>query len=70
MLLLTPGLAFISVFIFGGSYLLYKGTNVPIPIRVNATHEADGLGLSQHGETVLPAPHEALLFEPLLMMRA
>ena len=69
MLLLTPGLVFISVFIFGGSYLLYR-VNVPIPIRVNATHEADGLGLSQHGETVLPAPHEALLFEPLLMMRA
>ena len=52
-------LAFISVFTFGGSYLLYKLTNVLIPIRVNAMHEADGLDLSQHGETVLPAPQEA-----------
>ena len=51
-------LAFISVYTFGGSYLLYKVTNVLIPIRVNATHEADGLDLSQHGETVLPAPQE------------
>ena len=64
-------LAFISVFTFGGSYLLYKVTNFLIPIRVNATHEADGLDLSQHGETVLPAPHEALpVLEPRVMMRA
>jgi Amt family ammonium transporter len=51
-------LAFISVFTFGGSYLLYKFTNLLIPIRVNARHEADGLDMSQHGETVLPLPHE------------
>ncbi len=62
-------LAFISAYIFGGSYLLYKATNVLIPIRVNATHEADGLGLSQHGETVLPAPQD-LEPAPALMMRA
>jgi Amt family ammonium transporter len=48
-------LAFISVFTFGGSFLLYKFTNLLIPIRVNAVHEADGLDMSQHGETVLVA---------------
>ena len=63
-------LAFISVYTFGGSYLLYKVTNVLIPIRVNASHEANGLDLSQHGQTVLPAPHEAQPIEPVLMIRA
>ncbi|MDB5236415.1 MAG: ammonia channel protein [Hymenobacter sp.] len=46
-------LVFISAFTFGGSFLLYKLTNLLIPIRVNARHEADGLDVSQHGETVL-----------------
>ncbi|MFC7666497.1 ammonium transporter [Hymenobacter humi] len=46
-------LAFISAFTFGGSFLLYKFTNLLIPIRVNARHEADGLDVSQHGETIL-----------------
>ena len=46
-------LVFISAFTFGGSLLLYKLTNLLIPIRVNARHEADGLDVSQHGETVL-----------------
>ena len=43
-------LAFISAFTFGGSYALYKLTNVLIPLRVNAGHEAQGLDVSQHGE--------------------
>ena len=46
------------MFTFGGSFLIYKFTNLLIPIRVNARHEADGLDMSQHGETVLPVPHE------------
>ncbi|WP_310396878.1 ammonium transporter [Hymenobacter sp.] len=46
-------LVFISAFTFGGSFLLYKLTNLLIPIRVNARHEAAGLDMSQHGETVL-----------------
>jgi Amt family ammonium transporter len=46
-------LLFISAFTFGGSFLLYKLTNLLIPIRVNARHEADGLDVSQHGETIL-----------------
>ena len=48
-------LVFISAFTFGGSFLLYKLTNLLIPIRVNARHEADGLDVSQHGETMLAA---------------
>ncbi len=48
-------LEFILAFTFGGSFLLYKFTNLLIPIRVNARHEADGLGVSQHDETVLGA---------------
>ncbi|GAA3993276.1 ammonium transporter [Hymenobacter antarcticus] len=48
-------LVFISAFTFGGSFLLYKFTNLLIPIRVNARHEADGLDVSQHGETMLVA---------------
>ncbi len=46
-------LLFISAFTFGGSFLLYKLTNLLIPIRVNVHHEALGLDVSQHGETVL-----------------
>ncbi|TPG64530.1 ammonium transporter [Hymenobacter nivis] len=46
-------LVFISAFTFSGSYLLYKLTNLLIPIRVNAEHEAHGLDTSQHGETAL-----------------
>ncbi|MGI4884939.1 MAG: ammonium transporter [Janthinobacterium lividum] len=46
-------LVFISAFTFSGSYLLYKLTNLLIPIRVNAENEAHGLDTSQHGETVL-----------------
>jgi Amt family ammonium transporter len=64
-------LAFISVFTFGGSYLLYKLTNLLIPIRVNARHEADGLDMSQHGETVLSTSNEHLpLGEPRIAVRA
>ncbi|WP_082773992.1 ammonium transporter [Hymenobacter sp. PAMC 26628] len=46
-------LVFISAFTFSGSYLLYKFTNLLIPIRVNAENEAYGLDTTQHGETVL-----------------
>ena len=64
-------LAFISVFTFGGSYLLYKVTNLLIPIRVNAVHEADGLDMSQHGETVLSlAPSEAVAKELQFVVKA
>ncbi len=36
---------------FGGSWLLYKLTDVVVPLRVDVEQEAIGLDLSQHGET-------------------
>jgi len=48
-------LAFIGAFTFCGSFLLYKLTNLLIPIRVNARHEAAGLDVSQHGEMLSAA---------------
>jgi Amt family ammonium transporter len=43
-------LILVSIFTFGGSYLLFKLTNVIIPIRVSEESETMGLDLSQHGE--------------------
>lgn len=43
-------LVLVSVFTFGGSYLLFKLTNLIIPIRVSEESENMGLDLSQHGE--------------------
>ncbi|MEY4902468.1 MAG: hypothetical protein RLZZ292_283 [Bacteroidota bacterium] len=44
-------LVIISVFVFVGSYALYKVTDYFIPLRVTEDQEADGLDVSQHGET-------------------
>ncbi len=43
-------LILVSVFTFGGSYVLFKLTNLIIPIRVSEESETIGLDLSQHGE--------------------
>ncbi|MCZ8089818.1 ammonium transporter [Flavobacterium sp.] len=43
-------LVLVSIFTFGGSYLLFKLTNIIIPIRVSEESESMGLDLSQHGE--------------------
>ena len=43
-------LLLVSVFTFGGAYLLFKFTNVIIPLRVSEDSENQGLDLSQHGE--------------------
>ena len=43
-------LVLVSIFTFGGSYLLFKLTNLIIPIRVSEESENMGLDLSQHGE--------------------
>lgn len=43
-------LVLVSIFTFGGSYLLFKLTNIIIPIRVSEESETIGLDLSQHGE--------------------
>jgi Amt family ammonium transporter len=46
-------LAIVAVYAFGGSWLLYKLTDMIIPLRVTQEQENVGLDLSQHGETAL-----------------
>jgi ammonium transporter, Amt family len=43
-------LVLVSIFTFGGAFLLFKLTNLVIPIRVSEESEQMGLDLSQHGE--------------------
>jgi Amt family ammonium transporter len=43
-------LVLVSVFTFGGAFLLFKFTNAVIPLRVSEEDELLGLDLSQHGE--------------------
>jgi Amt family ammonium transporter len=45
------GLVVVSVYTFGGSYLLYKITDMIVPLRVSIQDEIDGLDYTQHGET-------------------
>jgi Amt family ammonium transporter len=49
-LLHCGALVFVAVFSFGGSYVLYKLTDLIIPLRVSPDQEELGLDLSQHGE--------------------
>jgi ammonium transporter, Amt family len=44
-------LVLVSAFAFGGSWLLYKITDIVIPVRVTSEQEEVGLDLSQHGES-------------------
>lgn len=44
------GLLIVSVFCFGGSYLLYMIVDKIVTIRVREDQEERGLDLSQHGE--------------------
>jgi ammonium transporter, Amt family len=46
-------LVIVAVFAFGGSWLLYKITDLVIPLRVTYDQETVGLDLSQHGESAL-----------------
>jgi ammonium transporter, Amt family len=48
-------LVIVAVFSFVGSLILYKLTDLIIPLRVTEAQEAEGLDLSQHGETALGA---------------
>jgi ammonium transporter, Amt family len=48
-------LVIVAVFAFGGSWLLYKLTDLLIPLRVTHEQETTGLDMSQHGETALGA---------------
>jgi Amt family ammonium transporter len=43
-------LVLVSIVTFGGANLLFKITNLMIPIRVSEESENMGLDLSQHGE--------------------
>ena len=45
------GLVIVSVFTFGGSYILYKITDKIVPLRVSLQDEHEGLDFTQHGET-------------------
>ncbi|MCL4547250.1 MAG: ammonium transporter [Bacteroidetes bacterium] len=45
-------LAIVSVFTFGGSYLLYMITDKILPMRVSKEEEIEGLDISQHGESI------------------
>ena len=45
----------VSVFSFVGSWILYKVTDLIIPMRVSEEQEIEGLDLSQHGETAIAA---------------
>ena len=44
-------LVIVSVYTFGGSYILYKITDALVPLRVSLQDEIDGLDYTQHGET-------------------
>ena len=43
-------LVIVSLFTFGGSYLLYKVTDLILPMRVTELQEERGLDITQHGE--------------------
>jgi len=45
-------LVFVAAFSFLGSWLLYKVTDLIIPLRVSIEQEEIGLDLSQHGEVM------------------
>jgi Amt family ammonium transporter len=44
----------VGIFAFVGGWILFKVTDLIIPIRVTEEQEAIGLDLSQHGETISP----------------
>jgi Amt family ammonium transporter len=48
-------LMIVAAYAFGGSWVLYKLTDLIIPLRVTHEQETVGLDLSQHGETALGA---------------
>jgi Amt family ammonium transporter len=51
-LLHCGALLFVAVFAFAGSWVLYKLTDIVIPLRVSDEQEEIGLDLSQHGEVM------------------
>jgi ammonium transporter, Amt family len=49
-------LIIVFTFTFGGSYLLFKLTDLITPLRVDEGEEIEGLDISQHDETIRIAP--------------
>jgi len=47
-------LLIVGIFTFGGSFLLYKLTNVILPMRVEPKDERLGLDITQHNESYIP----------------
>lgn len=56
-------LAIVLPFTFGGSFLLFKVTNLITPLRVDEEAELEGLDISQHDETI---EIDSSAFEPAL----
>lgn len=56
-------LVIVCAFSFCGSYLLFKLTDLIIPLRVTAADEEIGLDLSQHGESCEDRPEAVLLID-------
>lgn len=56
-------LAIVLPFTFGGSFLLFKVTNLITPLRVDEEAELEGLDISQHDETI---EIDGSAFEPAL----
>jgi Amt family ammonium transporter len=46
-------LVIVGVFTFGGSYLLYRLTDLIIPMRVSPKSERLGLDVTQHDESYI-----------------
>jgi Amt family ammonium transporter len=69
-LLHCGALVFVAAFSFGGSYLLYKLTDLIIPLRVSPDQEELGLDLSQHGEVMQETVTVAASLEPRLAKTA
>jgi Amt family ammonium transporter len=63
-------LVFVAVFSFGGSYLLYKITDLIIPLRVSEEQEEIGLDLSQHGEVMQDAGTASPAMSPVFAKTA
>jgi Amt family ammonium transporter len=59
-------LVFVAAFSFFGSWLLYRITNLIIPLRVSPEQEEIGLDLSQHGEMMQDPAGFGAPLEPAL----
>lgn len=49
-------LVIVGAFTFGGSFLLYKLTDLILPMRVTEIQEERGLDITQHGEVATDVP--------------